>query len=389
LIGHGRVPILVAALSGRALAAAARRAGAEIVVADFFGDLDTRSLAPWMRLPGSLAAGIDRRRLRGTASEACPLAGIVYGAGFEHAPALLRDLATLAPLIGNAPETVAAAKDPFGFAAVLSRLGLPHPMVSDTSSPGGAFLRKRRGGTGGTHIRRADAQSVAGRSHYYQAFAAGRPFSALFAANGREARIVGLSRQWTAPTAAAPFRYGGCAGPVTLPPRLAHAIAESCTALTVSLGLVGLNSLDVLVEGDDFTILEINPRPGATIDIFDGATPDALLWEWHLRAVRGELPPAPTTPQGDARAAAVLYAEAAITVQPAMPWEDWVADLPAPCSVIPAGAPICTVLADGPDAAAAEGLVRARSAALHRRLSSPRRLPSRGHEAAHEHHAAS
>jgi uncharacterized protein len=379
------VPILVAALSGRALAAAARRAGADIIVADFFGDLDTRDLAPWRRLPGSLAVGIDRRRLRRAVSACGPLAGIVCGAGFEHAPALLRDLAALAPLIGNGPETVAAAKDPFGFAACLSRLGLPHPAVWDRPPPAGAFLCKRRGGAGGAHIRRTDVRAGAGRSRYYQAVAAGQPISALFAANGRAARMIGFSRQWSAPTARAPFRYGGCVGPIALPPRLAEAIAEACAALTVSLGLVGLNSLDMLVDGDDFTILEINPRPGATIDIFDAATPDALLWNWHLQAARGELPPGPSPRQGAARAAAILYAEAATTIPPAMRWEDWVADLPAPRSVVPARAPICTVLADGPDAAAAEALVHARCAALRRRLSPPGRSPS---QIPQEHHAA-
>jgi uncharacterized protein len=315
-----------------------------------------------------------------------PLAGIVCGAGFEHAPALLRDLAALAPLIGNGPETVAAAKDPFGFAACLSRLGLPHPAVWDRPPPAGAFLCKRRGGAGGAHIRRTDVRAGAGRSRYYQAVAAGQPISALFAANGRAARMIGFSRQWSAPTARAPFRYGGCVGPVALPPRLAEAIAEACAALTVSLGLVGLNSLDMLVDGDGFTILEINPRPGATIDIFDAATPDALLWNWHLQAVRGELPPPPKAPRRAARAAAILYAEAATTIPATMRWEDWVADVPAPRMVIPAGAPICTVLADGLEAAAAEALVRARSAALRRRLSAPGRSSS---QISQEHHAAS
>jgi uncharacterized protein len=380
------VPILVAALSGRALAAAARRAGADIIVADFFGDLDTRDLAPWRRLPGSLAAGIDHRWLRRAVSACGPLTGIVCGAGFEHAPALLRDLAALTPLIGNTPEAVAAAKDPFDFAALLSRLGLPHPAVWDRPPPAGAFLCKRRGGAGGAHIRRTDVRAGAGRSRYYQAVAAGRPISALFAANGRAARMIGFSRQWSAPTARAPFRYGGCVGPVALPPRLAEAIAEACAALTVSLGLVGLNSLDMLVDGDGFTILEINPRPGATIDIFDAATPDALLWNWHLQAVRGELPPPPKAPRRAARAAAILYAEAATTIPATMRWEDWVADVPAPRMVIPAGAPICTVLADGLEAAAAEALVRARSAALRRRLSAPGRSSS---QIPQEHHAAS
>ncbi len=378
------MPILIAALSGRALAAAARRAGADIIVADFFGDRDTRRLAPWLRLPGSLAAGIDRRRLRRAMSAAGPLAGIVYGAGFEHAPALLRDLAVLAPLIGNAPDTVAAAKDPLGFAALLSRLGLPHPAVSETPPPAGAFLRKRRGGAGGAHIERADADAVARKHCYYQAFAPGQPVSALFVANGRAARIVGHSRQWTAPSATAPFRYGGGAGPIALPPRLAARIAEACDALTASLGLVGLNSLDMLVEGESFTILEINPRPGATLDIFDEP-----LWDWHLHSVRGALPRPPKSRRGAPRAAAILYAEAATKIPAAMRWADWVADVPAPSSVIPAGAPICTILAKAPDAAAAEALVQSRSAALRHRLSPPSRPTSHGPDIAQEHHAAS
>jgi predicted ATP-grasp superfamily ATP-dependent carboligase len=378
------VPILIAALSGRSLAASARRAGAEIVVADFFGDRDTCRLAPWIRLPGSLAAGIDRRRLRTTTQALGPFDGIVYGAGFERAPALLRDLAALAPLIGNTPETVAATKDPFGFAALLSQLGLPHPAVFVTPPIDTASLCKRRGGAGGAHIRHADGQAVAGDGRYYQAIAPGQPISALFAANGRAARLVGLSRQWSAPTKRAPFRYGGCVGPVTLPRRLATKVGEACNVLAAALGLVGLNSLDMLIEGDDFTILEINPRPGATLDIFD-----APLWEWHLRAVRGELPQSPSARRGLARAAAILYAEAATTVPAAIHWAGWAADVPAAGTVIPAGAPICTVLAKAPGADAAEALVRKRMVALRHRLAPPGRSPRQRRDIAQEHHAAS
>ncbi len=377
--------ILIAALSGRALAAAARCTGEDVIVADFFGDLDTRGLARWLRLPGDLEAGVDRGRLRESLSVAGPFDGVVYGAGFEHEPALLRDLAALAPLIGNTPETVAATKDPVGFDALLSRLGLPHPATSDLPSLGTDFLCKRRGGAGGTHIRWTDSQAVPDKRGYYQAFAAGRPLSALFVANGRTARVIGLSRQWTAPTVTAPFRYGGCAGPASLSPRLARAIAEACTALAASLGLVGLNSLDMLVEGGEFAVLEVNPRPGATLDIFDGTASGALLWQWHRRAVRGELPPASTTLRGGARAAMILYAEEAVEVPPAVRWEHWVADVPAPRSAIPAGAPICTILAEGPDVAAAEALVRARSAALHHRLSPARGLFRRPADACEQH----
>lgn len=382
------MPILIAALSGRALAATARRVGAEIVVADFFGDRDTRRLAPWRRLPGDLTSGIDRSRLRLMARECGPLAGIVYGAGFEHSPALLGELAALAPLIGNTPETVRATKDPFGFAALLSRLGLSHPAVFDAPPSAGTFLSKRCGGAGGTHIRLVKGQPVAASNRYYQTMAAGQPVSALFVANGRTARVVGFSRQWTAPAPRAPFRYGGCVGPIAVPPSLAGVIADACNALTASLGLVGLNSLDMLIEDHDFTIVEVNPRPGATLDIFDAIAPGTRLWDWHLQGAHGSLPSTIPTRQGIARAAAILYAPKSVTVPPTMRWARWVADIPRPCAILPAGAPICTILADGDDAATAEALVRARSATVRHRLFPPRRLSALGDER-QEQHAAS
>ena len=61
-----RGTVLIAALAGRALAAAARRAGYAALVADLFCDLDTQALAVrTARLPGDLSA---RHRRRGVAA---------------------------------------------------------------------------------------------------------------------------------------------------------------------------------------------------------------------------------------------------------------------------------------------------------------------------------
>jgi predicted ATP-grasp superfamily ATP-dependent carboligase len=367
------MPILVAALSGRALAAAARRAGADVIVADFFGDVDTRALGPWLRLPGTLSAGVAPEAVKSLAREISGrIDGIVYGAAFETAPELLRDLAALAPLIGNAPETVAAVKDPYGFAATLGRIGLPHPAVAPSPGPHGTWLRKQCGGSGGTHIRMAELDAeTAGPDHYYQAVAAGSPMSALFAANGRGARVIGRSAQWTDPAQGQLFRYGGCAGPVSVTRRQAKWIEEACEALAAAFGLVGLNSLDMLVEGDDITILEINPRPGTTLDIFDDGP--AWLWDMHCRSVRGELPTAIGIDARPVRAATILYADRTRSVSADLAWEPWVADISAAGSRFAAGDPICTVLSTGPDLARARAQGRRRCDDLLRRL--PELLP--------------
>jgi len=364
------MPILVVAQSARALAAAACRAGAAIIATDFFGDVDTRALAPWVLLPGTLERGIDRARLPELGAAAGKIGGIVYGAGFEHDPGLLRDLSAIAPLIGNPPETVAAVKDPWRFATLLERLGLPHPAISRTPRRDGAWLMKQPGGSGGTHIRPASAAAAAeDAAGYYQAQATGRPVSALFAANGRHARVLGFSAQWTAPDRDAPFRFGGCAGPLALPPKLADAVTDACEALAAATGLVGLNSLDMLVDGDAWTILEINPRPGATTDIFDGIG-GRSLWDLHCRAVAGELPVLPPLTLRP-RAAAVVYADQPRRVPAALRWRRWTADIPAPLAIFPAGAPVCTVMAQGRDIEAARSLAGRRAGLILQHLSSP------------------
>jgi predicted ATP-grasp superfamily ATP-dependent carboligase len=362
------MPILVVALSARALALAAHRAGAAITAADFFGDLDTRALAPWISLPGDLERGIDRARLPEIRSAAGGIAGIVYGAGFEQDPGLLHDLSAMAPLIGNPPDTVALVKDPWSFAALLKRLGLPHPAISRIPRYDGDWLMKQPGGSGGTHIRSASAGAPSGDAgHYFQARAAGSPVSALFAANGRHARVLGFSAQWTAPARNAPFRFGGCAGPLALPPKLAGAINEACDALVETTGLVGLNSLDMLIDGEAWTILEVNPRPGATIDIFDGLG-GLSLWEVHCRAAAGELPPLPPRQPRRPRAAATVYADRERQVPAGLRWGRWTADIPAPLTAFPAGAPVCTVMAQGNDIDAARSLALRRAGMVLRRL---------------------
>ena len=358
---------LVLAICGRRLAQAAKRAGAEIVVADLFGDVDTRSLAPWHQLPGSLEGGIDGEQLiEWVASLKVRPSGIVYGAGLEGYPELLRELGQIAPLVGNSPEIVAAIKDPFAFASLLKRLDLPHPEVATSPRPGTPWLRKRRGGSGGTHIEAATS-ATASSAHYFQAVTAGSAISALFVANGRAARVLGLSTQWTAPTPTRPFRYGGCAGPVHVAPEFAAEIERTCQGITAESGLVGLNSLDMLVGDDTFTILEVNPRPGATLDVFDDAGGPSL-WECHLGGVRGELPASVPANTRGARAAMVVYADEARHIPASFEWSAGIADVPAPNSRISEGMPICTVITAARNAYTARVLAEQHAAMILDRL---------------------
>jgi predicted ATP-grasp superfamily ATP-dependent carboligase len=360
-------PYLIAAVSGRALAAAARRAGGRAIVLDLFDDLDTRATAAASRrVAGDLASGFDGPALLAAAGNLAPRSPLVYGAGFEDRPDLLAALANGRQLCGNPPEVLARVKDPARFFALLDRLGIPHPAIA-LSAPARAegWLTKRVGASGGVHIRPAGADAPGDGARYYQRRVPGRAASALFLADGRQARVLGFSEQWTESDGAdGPYRFGGAARPADIDARLARRLADAVHSLAPAAGLVGLNSADFMVRGDGFDLIEVNPRPGATLDIFD---PDATapLFRLHVEACDGRLPGAWAAAAG-AAATAIVYADRAIAVPEATLWPDWAADRPPPGTAVGRGEPICTVGARARTAREGRYLATARAETVRR-----------------------
>ncbi len=358
--------MLIAAASGRALAASARRGGYTPLVADFFGDQDTAAAAhAHVHLEQGLSRGMRCsdlvKALECLARQREPV-GIVCGTGFEDRPELLACIGQRWKLFGNGPDVVARAKDPLMLAKLCRDCGIPHPETSLTRpiDPAG-WLAKRKGGAGGQHIRDAADGEAAGGEIYFQRRVDGTPISALVLADGRRAMVLGFSAQYASPTACQPFRYGGAVQPVALAAATADAMIEAVQRLVPVMPLVGLNSADFLVSGHDFHLLEINPRPGATLDIFEPE--DGSLFALHIAACAGMLPAsAPTFVQ--ARASAIVYAERDIAVSPPLDWPAWTADRPSVGTAVRRGDPLCTVLASAATAAEAQNLTTQRIAMI-------------------------
>jgi predicted ATP-grasp superfamily ATP-dependent carboligase len=353
---------LIAGLSARALAASARHAGQRAVALDLFGDEDLQAaVLDHAVVPGDPSSGFDEAALLTAAQRLAPAGRghrLVYGGGFEAQPGLLAALGQGRAICGNTPETLARLKHPRTFFALLDELGLPYPEVAllPPADPAG-WLVKRIGGAGGSHIRPAGGiKQAAGL--YFQRHTNGRPVSALIAGDGDSGRLLGFSEQWPSPDGAAqPFRFGGAAQPAIVPPKVFAAVAEALSPLVRASGLRGLASLDLLVGDEDFVVLEINPRAGATLDIFDAAG-DGSLFTLHVASCDGQLTDR-WRPPAMARALQVVYAEEPLEVT-ARQWPDWVADRPRPGTRIGRGDPICTVLAEAATAAEARQVVAER-----------------------------
>jgi predicted ATP-grasp superfamily ATP-dependent carboligase len=357
--------ILIAAPSGRALACAARRAGLVPLVVDMFGDGDVRALAACRVAQGGASCRFESETLIPLLEElekegGEKALGVVYGGGFEDRPQTLRDLAARWPLLGASPEAVERVKDPRRFAAALAILGAPHPEIR-MSPPErlSGWLVKRQGGGGGGHVQDAESGAAPEGRVYYQRRAEGRPVSALFlAAAGKGCMALGFSEQWTSPCKAHPYRYGGAVRPAALD---AQTMAEMETAVcraARAFRLTGLGSADFIVDGRNWTLLEINPRPGATLDIFD--SDETPLLALHLAAVAGDLPET-ARPLPGAAAAEVVYADRDVERVSRCDWPEWLSDRPPPGASLSRDDPFCTVRAEAATAAEARLLSRARA----------------------------
>lgn len=351
--------VLIVGLSGRQLAVSAARAGYAPVVLDAFGDLDTRAAAcTVIRVPLDRHWRFRRRALltaaRAMADRSVPL---VWTSGLDGAPGLLDRLADGREILGNAGAFVRRVKDPMVFADACRSLGIPHPETTRSvpAAPEG-WLVKRRGGSGGMHVRPMRARDGGAPRRYFQRLAAGTPVSALVLGDGQRATTLACSAQWADPVGYAPFRYAGAVAPVAVP-----ALPAMAERLVAHFGLKGLVSVDALLDGPDVTVLEINPRPGAALDAYERAF-GVELFSRHVAACRGhviEPLPAPCC----VAASLVVYAPDRVMVPPHFRWPAWAADRGAGVA-IPAGHPVCTVNAEAADVETAVKLVNSRAAAV-------------------------
>ena len=369
--------LVVASLSARVLAESAAQGGWRVVALDLFGDLDTRSAAvDWLPIGSPHAGGIDGPALcqaLATAAQRAGTIGWVAGSGFEAAPEGLDAAPPGLPLLGMASAAVRAVRDPRHFFATLTRLGLVFPPTRfDKPADATDWLVKRSAGSGGWHIRRVAQPHTPHADSYYQRALAGVPMSALFLADGQGARLVALNRLIVRPLGALPHIYRGAIGPIA-DAALQARIDTALAALVPAFALRGLVSLDFIAVGGEPHLLEINPRPSASMALHALAWPQGLM-RAHVLAMQGTLPPPPQHAPGVrgteivlARRRGIITADTSATLA-ALPFCH---DLPADGTTFEAGDPLCSVSAEGVDADSVQAALHAHRSRI-RDLVNPR-----------------
>lgn len=354
--------ILIAGVSARGLVESAVRSGLHhrIVAVDYFGDFDLGLLCTHRSIKNDLRLPYDPYNLIAASSDLAWDA-LAYVANLENYPSVVEVLAGGKPILGNSPAVLSSVRDPARLFGFLARAAIPAPKIAFDSTPikldsDTHWLRKplRSGGGHGIAVHQPGDRLEAG--FFLQEYLDGLPCGAVFAADGWDACLLGISEQLIGRTefGADGFRYcGSILGSLgtgqTEWSDLVDRIRQVVSAMTREFHLVGINGIDFILKGKIVYPLEINPRYTASMELAEQAY-DLNIFKIHLDACRGRLPDFDllACPDAGCFGKAILFASQALIFHDPRLWFDQGArDLPYAGEHLAQGKPVCTVFSRG------------------------------------------
>jgi predicted ATP-grasp superfamily ATP-dependent carboligase len=219
---------------------------------------------------------------------------------------------------------------------------------------------------------------------YIQEYVEGTSFAAAYLGDGRQAQLLGVTRQLVGEPwlNAASFDYCGSIGPVPIPAALRRILERLGDVLVKGSRLRGLFGVDFILRDGEPWPVEVNPRYTASLEVLEYASGLPVL-ALHRRVFE---PDAPLLAPASASAApgwigkAILFARTAAVFPTEGPWQAALrhppsldalpafADIPPAGHALPAGGPVLTFFARGSSLADCEDTLRQTAADLDRRL---------------------
>lgn len=346
-------PLIIVGASARAAAFSASRSGFAPWWIDQFGDIDLTAQYPGERLPpgdypGGLVAAMER----------APDAPFLFTGAMENHLQVLAELASSRTLLGNGVTACRALRDPLQLGGCYQRAGIAHPKVRPATGgepdAGQSWLCKPLRGAGGQGIENYRQGRAFPRGLYYlQEFIEGESRAAVYLGNGREACLLGVSRQLVGEAFlnAPAFAYCGSIGPLTLSEPEREQWQRIGSTLAAGFDLQGLFCVDAILRNGTVYPVEVNPRYSASVEVLEMAAGLPVI-AMHRDACTGTLPALPGVTPSTCLAKAYLFAGETLR-RPDDLREIYdqgqqiprTADIPAPGSVIEKGQPLMTVFA--------------------------------------------
>jgi predicted ATP-grasp superfamily ATP-dependent carboligase len=325
-------------LSTRALAESAVKAGRDIVSVDFFGDVDQEQICTNIGLRREYGAELDSfdPSLFLKAASRLEFDGAIYVAPLENHLHVLERLEKHSRIMGNEVRVVKEVRDWKRVREFCKENDIQYPQTVDGR---GLIVKPKKsgGGVGIHHLSRYVVQRYIKGNHY----------SVSLLGNGEEGKVISVNEQLLGRKefGARNFWYCGNITPVDVGRK--EVIESMCENVVAKFRLKGSCGLDFVLD-KGIWLMEINPRPQATLEIVEKAYM-VNMFALHTTAVEGTLERVgrPKRTWGKA----IIYAEKEVKMPDTDQWSTygWIKDIPHSGEIIKKGEPLCTVLADGSD----------------------------------------
>ena len=350
--------ILIIASSGRMLAQQAKKSGYSVLVIDCFADRDTQTYAEQVVKVESLLLLKVKEAL--SLLNEYHISHVVYGSGLEDQQATLHYLEQNYIVLGNSFQVFSTVQNKQAFFLLLDKNKIPHPEtlfqqpVSKLN-----WLLKPLAGEGGIGVKKYIEGSKSNAFCYWQKFIQGTPRSVLFIANGAEYKIIGFHQQFTTQVKAYEFVFSGVINQLSISKVLEKKLRRTLNVLVPELSLQGINSLDYIESSEQCSILEVNARPSASMNLYDSD-----LFLSHIDCCQGKKALNSIKPLGSYHAYKIIFAKQKLFIEAHINWPSWGLDIPCKGSIIHTGMPICSIIAGGKNEQAVESLLLSRQKQL-------------------------
>ncbi len=380
-------PVALIGASCRWMAASLQRAGIACFVADLFCDADLPNTCHYLKINGLHAA-------ENIIPNSIPM---IFGGGFETHPSLVSSLLRKHHLLNFNADQVAFVRSLTNLTNLIREIGIRTPFTTETFDQDRqrTYLIKCKNSTGGAHIRNFNSNTEIHADEYLQEHIAGTPFSASYLASKESCELLGVCQQFLGNHSwgcKKPFQFCGAIGPINLSHHVHSQLVRLGEAIHRTTNCRGLFGVDFVLNRNDIWIIEVNPRPTASMEILEKSLCNApkstihqttiSLMQHHIQAFETAASKIPIYPINIAVwAKAILFHNKTQELRVChrlasrlirLARRGVISDVPRPGTTIANCEPICTVLANGQNPKSALQHLKIRLANIKNILANPR-----------------
>ena len=208
------------------------------------------------------------------------------------------------------------------------------------------FLIKEVAGMGGGHVTfeaHLDRKLISDNKYYYQEYIEGTVYSAVFLANGMDARLIGINQHLKSTQfSSKPFLYEGAITTNLDEKKNSDEINFVINKITKITKLFGLCGIDFIVDkSGSIYVIDVNPRPPSTFELHESKH---SLFADHIDCFKGNLSNNILPNHNKLYGHIIYYAKDDLAKFPS--WPHWVKDIPEAGTKVSAGNPVCSIYAE-------------------------------------------